>query len=78
MARSLRQRLAPFRSRLFYVTDNRFERSNEEHGEIVAAILANDGSAAARAMSGHAANSAMNVLQHLRSDRAATPQESAA
>lgn len=78
MARGLRQRLAPFRSRLFYVTDNRFERSNEEHGEIVAAILANDGAAAARAMSSHAANSAMNVLQHLRADRTATPQESAA
>lgn len=66
MAQSLRQRLAPFRSKVFFVTDNRIAHSNDEHEEVVKAILANDGAAASRAMSGHAANSAMNVLQHLR------------
>ena len=31
---------------------------------LVAALLAHDGEAAAKAMYSHAANSAMNVLQH--------------
>lgn len=66
IARTLRQRLAPFRSRVFFVTENRLAHSNDEHGKIVDAIMARDGAAAARAMSEHAAHSTMNALQHLR------------
>lgn len=64
MAMGLRQRLAPFRARGFFVVDNRLQRSHVEHGDLIQAILAQDGEGAARAMHKHAANSAMNVLQH--------------
>ena len=65
LAISLRQRLAPFRSRGFFVAENRLQHSHVEHEALVAAVLAQDGNAAAKAMHSHAANSAMNVLQHL-------------
>lgn len=68
LAQSLRQRLAPFRSRGFFVAENRLQHSHVEHEAIVAAVLAHDGTAAAEAMNSHAANSAMNVLQHLRTE----------
>ncbi|MBS0454630.1 MAG: GntR family transcriptional regulator [Proteobacteria bacterium] len=68
LALSLRQRLAPLRSRGFFVAENRLQHSHVEHEAIVAAMLAHDGEAAAAAMNSHAANSAMNVLQHLRTD----------
>lgn len=68
LALSLRQRLAPLRSRGFFVTENRLQHSHVEHEAIVTAMLAHDGDAAAAAMHSHAANSAMNVLQHLRTD----------
>jgi DNA-binding GntR family transcriptional regulator len=68
LALSLRQRLAPFRSRGFFVTENRLQHSHVEHEAIVSAMLSHDGAAAAAAMHSHAANSAMNVLQHLRTD----------
>jgi DNA-binding GntR family transcriptional regulator len=64
VAVGLRQRLAPFRSRGFFVVDNRLQSSHVEHEALVQAILAQDGDAAARAMHKHAANSAMNVMQH--------------
>jgi len=64
VAVGLRQRLAPFRSRGFFVVDNRLQSSHVEHESLVQAILAQDGEAAARAMHKHAANSAMNVMQH--------------
>ncbi len=64
LALGLRQRLAPFRSRGFFMVDNRQQRSHAEHQALVEAILAQDGEAAARAMHRHAANSAMNVMQH--------------
>lgn len=62
---SLRQRLAPFRSRVFFTIDNRMHRSIDEHEEIVKAILAHDDNAAADRMKSHAAHSAMNALQYL-------------
>lgn len=65
MALNMRQRLAPFRAQGFFVADNRIEKSNAEHQELVAALLAHDGEAAAKAMYGHAANSALNVMQRL-------------
>lgn len=65
LAIGLRQRLAPFRSRGFFVVENRLQHSHVEHEALVAAVLAHDGDAAAEAMHSHAANSAMNVLQHL-------------
>lgn len=63
MAISMRKRLAPFRSQGFFESDNRIERSNAEHEELVSAILAHDADRAAQAMYNHAANSAMNA-QH--------------
>ncbi|MEG0002604.1 MAG: GntR family transcriptional regulator [Comamonas sp.] len=66
IARTLRQRLAPFRSKVFFVTENRLAHSNDEHAKIVDAIMARDGAAAERAMTEHAANSTMNALRHLR------------
>ena len=68
LAIGLRQRLAPFRSRGFFVAENRLQHSHVEHDALVAAVLAHDGDAAAAAMHSHAANSAMNVLQHLGKD----------
>lgn len=65
LALGLRQRLAPFRSRGFFVTENRLQHSHVEHQALVNALLAQDGAGAAQAMHSHAANSAMNVLQHL-------------
>lgn len=65
LALSMRQRLGPFRAQGFFVSGNRLEKSNEEHEELVRALLAQNSEAAARAMYGHAANSAMNVLKHL-------------
>lgn len=65
LAVGLRQRLAPFRSRGFFESENRLSRSHVEHEALVAAVIAQDGEAAARAMHDHAANSALNVLQHL-------------
>ncbi len=64
LALGMRQRLAPFRAQGFFVSDNRIEKSNQEHEELVAALLAQDAEAAARSMYSHAANSAVNVLQH--------------
>ncbi len=73
LALSLRQRLEPFRSRGFFVAENRLNRSHLEHEALVAALLAQDGPAAAEAMHNHAANSAMNVLQHFNRDTAKSP-----
>lgn len=64
VALGLRQRLAPFRSRGFFLVDNRLQSSHIEHEALVQAILDQDGEAAAGAMHKHAANSAMNVMQH--------------
>jgi DNA-binding GntR family transcriptional regulator len=67
MVADLRQRLAPFRSRVFFTAANRMKSSLAEHDPIVRALLAHDGDEAANAMRSHATNSAMNALQYLRS-----------
>lgn len=64
IALNLRQRLAPFRARLFFTADNRMRGSHAEHDAIVKAILAQDAGAAAEAMRDHAAHAAMNISQH--------------
>jgi len=64
IARNLRQRLSPFRSKVFFTAHERIRASHAEHEELVAAILDQDGPRAARAMQEHAAHSAMNALQH--------------
>lgn len=70
-ATSLRQRLAPFRSRVFFAVDNRMHRSIEEHAAVVQAILQHDAQAAADRMRDHAAYSAMNALQYLATQKKA-------
>lgn len=64
IAHNLRQRLAAFRSNMFFTADNRMRMSHAEHAELVDAILTQDAGRAARAMRDHAAHSAMNALQH--------------
>lgn len=64
IALNLRQRLAPFRSRVFFTTDNRMQSSHREHAQLIKSILEHDGDAAARAMQEHAAHSAMNALRY--------------
>src|SRR5690606_15333376 len=66
IAVNLRQRLTPFRSRVFFTTDNRMQASYQEHSELIGAILAHDGEAAARSMLEHAARSAMNALGYFK------------
>ncbi len=70
LALNMRRRLAPFRARLFFSTDNRMQGSNVEHDAIVRAILARDADAAAHAMLEHSAQAAMNVRTHLPRDEA--------
>ena len=70
LALNMRRRLAPFRARLFFSTDNRMQGSNVEHDAIVRAILARDADAAAYAMLEHSAQAAMNVRTHLPRDEA--------
>ncbi|GAA0521133.1 GntR family transcriptional regulator [Pigmentiphaga sp. GD03639] len=69
IALGLRQRLAPFRAQGFFVAENRLQHSHVEHEALVKALLEHDGEAAAQAMHSHAANSAMNVLQHFGRER---------
>ncbi|HSV21227.1 MAG TPA: GntR family transcriptional regulator, partial [Casimicrobiaceae bacterium] len=68
VAKNLRQRLAPFRGRLFFVSRNRMARSHDEHDALVAAIVAQDADAAAHAMREHGAHSAMNALERMRGE----------
>lgn len=65
VAHTLRQRLAPFRSQMFFIADNRMAESSDEHAALVRALLAEDAEGAARAMREHAAHSAMNALHRL-------------
>jgi DNA-binding GntR family transcriptional regulator len=64
-ALNLRQRLAPFRSRVFFATSNRMRGSLGEHEAVVKAILAHDAEGAMNAMRDHATQSALNVSQYL-------------
>jgi DNA-binding GntR family transcriptional regulator len=79
LAQTLRHRLAPFRSPMFFAADHRMASSHDEHGALVKAVLAQDADAAARAMREHAANSAINALQRLaqEADPGGTPIASA-
>jgi DNA-binding GntR family transcriptional regulator len=73
LALSMRRRLAPFRARMFFSTDNRMQVSNREHDAIVRALLARDANTAANAMLEHAAQAAMNVRSHLPREDDSTP-----
>lgn len=72
IALNLRQRLSPFRSRVFFTAHERMRASHVEHEELIEAILRQDGPAAGRAMQEHAARSAMNAIQHFAEDEPAT------
>ena len=71
IAHNLRQRLSPFRSRVFFTAHNRMLASHAEHSELISAIVHQDGARAAAAMQEHAAHSAMNALQFFDVERAA-------
>jgi DNA-binding GntR family transcriptional regulator len=64
MALEVRQRLAPFRSRLFFPRD-RVESSLREHEAIVKALLGRDEEKAAEAVRRHTSRTAINVMNHL-------------
>jgi len=77
-----RQRLAPFRSKLFFQRD-RIKSSLREHEAIVKAIVAQDGERAAEAIRRHTSRTAINAMIHLsredgRPDRKALRVKSAA
>jgi DNA-binding GntR family transcriptional regulator len=72
VAHNLRQRLAPFRARIFFASHNRMARSHDEHDELVRAIIAQDAEAAAGAMREHAAHSAMNAREHISDEAGST------
>lgn len=63
IAAALRQRLAPFRQRVFFSAE-RIGTSAAEHKTIIEAILAQDKVAAETAMRKHTARAAINVTQH--------------
>ena len=63
---ALRQRLAPFRSRVFFHVENRIRSSSREHDAVTAAILRGKATAAEEAMRGHTASAAMNALEYFR------------
>lgn len=64
----LRHRLAPFRARGFFKSENRMDKSNHEHKDLLDAILSQNADDASKYMLHHATNSAMNVLQHFDRD----------
>jgi DNA-binding GntR family transcriptional regulator len=68
IAMEARQRLAPFRSKLFFQRD-RVESSLREHEAIVKAIIAQDADKAADAIRRHTSRTAINVLMHLEPER---------
>ena len=83
IAQNLRQRLSPFRSKVFFTAHNRMVASHAEHSELIMAIVTinawnriaiihQDGARAAAAMQEHAAHSAMNALQFFDIERAAS------
>lgn len=66
LALGLRQRLAPFRSKVFFHVDNRMRSSSREHDALVRAIVRGNADAAGEAMRDHAASTAMNVMEYFR------------
>lgn len=63
---ALRQRLAPFRSRVFFHVENRMRSSAHEHDALNAALQKADARRAEEAMRSHAASAAMNALEYFR------------
>ena len=66
LALELRQRLAPFRARVFFNASNRMRTSADEHDTLARAIVKGDANGACDAMRAHAASSASNVLEYFR------------
>ena len=64
LANNLRQRLAPFRSLVFFNTGDRLQTSVAEHEAITRAIVRADADAAFNAMCAHTASSATNVIEY--------------
>jgi DNA-binding GntR family transcriptional regulator len=64
VASDLRQRMAPLRTRTFFL-QSRIEESLQEHEALVGAILRQDAAAAQEAMRSHAVHTAVNVLNRL-------------
>src|SRR6185312_15727332 len=64
IAMEARQRLAPFRSKLFFQRE-RVQSSLREHEAIVKAIIAQDSEKAAEAIRRHTSRTALNVMAHL-------------
>lgn len=64
IALDIRQRLAPFRSNLFFKRD-RVRSSLQEHEEIIKAIFAKDCERATSAMRTHTTQTAVNVMNQL-------------
>jgi len=62
----LRQRLAPFRSRVFFHVDNRMRTSSQEHDVLAKAIVRGDAERASEAMRSHTASTAANVMEYFR------------
>src|SRR5689334_17889616 len=61
---ALRQRLAPFRSRVFFHVENRVRSSAREHDALNSALQKADARRAEEAMRSHAASAAMNALEY--------------
>ena len=66
LALDLRQRLAPFRARVFFNASNRMRTSADEHDALAKAIVRADAELACDAMRMHAASAASNVLEYFR------------
>ncbi|HEX2566048.1 MAG TPA: GntR family transcriptional regulator [Burkholderiales bacterium] len=62
----LRQRLAPFRTRVFFDVADRMRSSSQEHDLLAQAIVRGDADAASHAMRSHAASAAANVMEYFR------------
>jgi DNA-binding GntR family transcriptional regulator len=61
---SFRQRLAPFRSSIFFRTKGRMTESYQEHGQIIEAISDSDADKAGKAAHDHTISSSVNVLDY--------------
>ena len=62
----LRQRLAPFRARVFFHVRDRLRTSSEEHDALARALVRGDAEGAGHAMRAHAASAASNVMEFFR------------
>ncbi|CAN5462623.1 GntR family transcriptional regulator [soil metagenome] len=64
VASELRQRLAPLRTRAFFMP-SRIESSLQEHAELIDALMRQDSAGAESAMRRHSVHTAVNVLDRL-------------